>query len=148
MRKSRRRNSSRAHVPQQDRLPYVERASCLGEDHECTITISRIEPSIEYFNHIAQPSRASDAKDVILAQMIEILAFGLVEVPSREGGVRLGDHRALDVSQLANSRHALVPVLPPARKSRAPASSFRPPCPEPSAADSRASRPEASRNRT
>jgi hypothetical protein len=85
-----------SHVPQQDRLPYVKRASGLGEDHECTITISRIEPSVEYFSHIAQPSGASDAEDIILAQMIEILAFGLVEVPGREGGVRLGDHRALD----------------------------------------------------
>jgi hypothetical protein len=83
------------HVPEEEGLPLLEVAAALREHDQRAIAALRIEATVQDLGDVAEPLVARRADGVLLAEAIEVLALREGEVPGREDGVRLFDHRAL-----------------------------------------------------
>jgi hypothetical protein len=83
------------HVPEQERLPLVEIAPALCQHDQCTVAAPGFEATVQNLGDIEKPGSAVGADEVFRAKAIEILALRTGEVPRREDGVGLLDHRAL-----------------------------------------------------
>ena len=55
----------------------------------------RLEATVQHLGDVAEPGGAARADEVLVAEAIEVLALRTSEVPRREDGVGLLDHRAL-----------------------------------------------------
>jgi hypothetical protein len=83
-------------VPQEQWAPGLEREVGLGQLDQRSIAGGGVEAAVEDLGDVDQPGVARGADEVVGAQSIEVGPLGLREVPGREHGVGLGDHRALD----------------------------------------------------
>jgi len=82
-------------VPQEQGLPFVQIAVVLRQNDEGAISAVRVEPSIQNFGDVAQPSAAAGPDEVLVSKSIEILALRTSEVPSRKDRVCFADKRTL-----------------------------------------------------
>jgi hypothetical protein len=87
------------HVPEKQRLPFVERDAVLGEHDQRPVTSSRIEPSVQDLGDVPKPRRAASANEVLSTKAVKIFAFRAIEVPRRKDFVGLVNHRALYYSE-------------------------------------------------
>jgi hypothetical protein len=83
------------HVPEEQRLPLLDGQAMLREHDERTVAAGGIEAAVQHLGDVAEPRGAARADEVLLAQAVEVLALRTLEVPRREHGVGLVDHRAL-----------------------------------------------------
>ena len=63
IRKSRSKNSSRCNVPEEDRLPFLDRAATLGQENERAVAIVGVEPPVQ------DPFDISRSQAAVLAPM-------------------------------------------------------------------------------